>query len=306
MADVTGVNQGIPQGGAYIPPAAPPPQEAPPQAPSDSVVLQRGDDGTRTYTKERLANGVEVQTWQARSGVKYEVAQTPEGTRFHVDVPAGMTAEPIEIVGASSPKEGSAIVAHPAGKPQQAVPAQVTADGRIAFSLMPNGPMAMFDPNSLDFGIATPGQQQPGPGGMPVMMQALQEVVHADSSHTIKANAVIADVPGKQGMFSMQPGVPHREVPAAEMALRRDGRDVARQGKEARDGVSLQPPVFAAGRQELRLVLRIGPLRAGAADEDRGDIDPGRQPHDARRERGADADLVVHEPAAIHRQAALP
>lgn len=197
------------------PPPAPPaaPVEAEPQAPTDRVVLAKADDGTRTYTREKLGDGIELQTWQARSGVKYEVATTPEGTRFHAEIPAGLTQQPLEINGAAT-KDESAVVALPQGNPNQAVQAQITPDGKVMFPLSPNGPMACFDPTSLDFGVATPATQQNTPNG-PVSFQPLQEVVHADGSHTIKANTTIHDVAGGMGfnmITGMAPKMPHREV----------------------------------------------------------------------------------------------
>lgn len=212
MADIGAITPGNiqPQRPAATPPPLPQ-TEAPPQAPTDRVVLQEANDGVRGYRHEKDASGVDYQTWTSKSGAKYEVATTQEGTRFHAELPAGLTQQPLEITGAWS-KEGTAVVANPAGHPEQRVKAEMTPDGKIMVPLAPNGPMAMFDPNTMEFGLGTPGQPQMGPHGTPVTFQALQEVVHADGSHTVKANIAIEDKAGGWNWMTTTPTVPERQV----------------------------------------------------------------------------------------------
>lgn len=270
MDGLNQTNTAIPQTRTPLAASPPPPQAAPPQAPTDRVVLQKADDGIRTYTRERDAAGIEYQKWQGKSGASYEVATTPEGTRFHAEIPAGLTDQPLEITGAWS-KEGSAAIAHPAGKPDQAVQAQITPDGKIAVALAPNGPMAMFDPGTLDYGFSTPpqAQAQAGPNGRPVVFQAMQEVVHADNSHTIKANATVTEEGGGVSfnmLTGVMPKMPHRETSYLEINDR-NGQVTAKQVTET-EALNPQQPGFmgqvnnlmsGSGRTEQQMVAQRMP-----------------------------------------------
>lgn len=192
--------------------------ELPAAAPGDSVVLAQQDDGARGYVHLRTPQGADVQAWQARSGASYQTVTTEQGTQFQATLPAGLTDQPLQIDGFSTP-QGTRAVAHLVDHPEQAVAAQVTADGKLMVSLSPNGPLALFDPASLDYGVATPSVSTPKGQDM-VTTTPLQEVVHADGSHTIKANATVTEKAGGlsvgrmliAGPLGMIPSAPEREV----------------------------------------------------------------------------------------------
>lgn len=192
---------------------APPPPPAPqaPPAASDRVTLNQGEAPGYAYTHQKDAQGVEYQTWAARSGVKYEVATRESETRFHVEIPQGVSPAPLEISGGSSAGAPTQIVAHVAGNPSQQMPVEHTPDGKYLINMGASGAFAMFDPQTMDFGLSTPAAPQMGPNGQPAVYQALQQVVHADASQTVKAHATTSQVfenPMSGGMMGGMFGVP--------------------------------------------------------------------------------------------------
>jgi hypothetical protein len=207
MADVAGINptpfQAAPSGTRPAPPEAPRAQ-APPSA-GDRVTIQQGETPGFTYRAEQDGQGVQYQTWAAKSGVKYEVATKGDETRFHVEIPQNVSPAPIEISGAATAGEKPQIVAHKAGDPSQPMQVEQTPDGKYLIGLAPNRALAMFDPQTMDFGISTLPTGQMGPNGRPLMYQELEQVVHADASQTIKAHSTVSE--GVQaGGFGIMPG----------------------------------------------------------------------------------------------------
>jgi hypothetical protein len=193
---------------AQVPPPLPVTAAAP-EAAGDAVILQQSDDGVRQYAHLRTNEGADAQVWQARNGASYHLVASQQGTQFEANIPAGLTQEPLQIVGVAGPN-GTQAVAHPLGHPEQSAPAIVTHDGKIAVTLAPNGTLAMFDPTTLEYSVSTTGA--PGAGGAST---ATQEVVHPDGSHTIKANMTVTTKAGGPSVGRMLLGGPLGLIPDA-------------------------------------------------------------------------------------------
>lgn len=220
MADVSQIRSNpTPQytPGAATPPPQAPPQQAPPAA-SDRVTLNQGEGPGYAYKHEQDGQGVQYQTWAARSGVKYEVATREDETRFHVEIPQGVSPAPLELSGGTSAGQPAQMVAHVAGSPDQQLPVQQTPDGKYLIGMGPSGAVAMFDPQTMDFGLSTAAVPQLGPNGQPMTYQALQQTVHADASQTVKAHATTGNT-AQGGMMGQMMGIPGMGVsaPAQEM-----------------------------------------------------------------------------------------
>lgn len=173
-----------------------------PAAVSDRVTIDRKEAPGYSYVLQKDGQGVQYQTWAAKSGITYTVAKKGEETRFKIEIPQGVSSAPIEITGAAAPGTPTQLEAHLDGPTLQSLAVQETADHKYVIGLGPNGLIAMFDPRTMDFGVETPTVTQSGPNGQPLLAQAQREVVHADNSRTIEADRLITDVqpmPGTPG-----------------------------------------------------------------------------------------------------------
>lgn len=213
MTDISQIRSTAPQ---YTAAPSPAPAQAAPQAPpaaSDRVTLNQAEAPGYAYKHEQDGQGVQYQTWSARSGVKYEVASRDDQTRFHVEIPGGVSPAPLEISGAAAQGQPTQMIAHVAGNPAQQLPVEHTPDGKYLISMGNGGAVAMFDPQTMDFGLSTPASQQMAPTGQPMIYQALQQTVHADGSQTVKAHATTAQSLPSNGFGGMLGGV---QAPVAE------------------------------------------------------------------------------------------
>lgn len=218
----------------FTPGAAPARDQAAAPPASDRVTLGTEQKGAVTERFDRdQKNGIDFLVRQSQSGIKHEIARRGQEERFHVEIPQGLTPMPLEISGGG--QQGQ-IVAHAAGNPQAQLPAQMSPDGKYVITLSPNGAMAVFDPTSMDFGVASPPTQQATPQGNSTYT-ALQEVIHADNSHTLTAHAQITDSMGggggmgMMGMGMMMPGggTPTREVKYVQIDESATGQVTAKQ-----------------------------------------------------------------------------
>lgn len=260
MADVSQIRSTAPQYTTNT--APPPPQASPQQAPpaaGDRVTLNQGEGPGYAYKHEKDSQGVEYQTWSARSGVQYEVASRDGETRFHVEIPQGVSPAPLELSGGTSAGESPQMVAHLAGNPDQQLPIQQTPDGKYLIGMGPSGAVAMFDPQTMDFGLSTAATPQSGPNGQPVTYQALQQTVHADASQTVKAHVTTGQAVqgGMMGMPGMGMSAPAQEMRYLQIDESASGQIsakqvVERQSPEVSSGMlgKLEKAMGAPAREE--------------------------------------------------------
>jgi len=188
-----------------VPPPPTPPAGPPPQG--DRVTLEdtRLPDRARQVQRD-VKTGLIYTQEATQSGVHTSRVQSQQQTDFKVTLPKGsLLPANLEIEGSVDNTGKVNVVAHPEGQQGQAFPAQLTPDGKISVLLGANGPLAIFDSNTLDYGLATV------PKGNPYQQQTdLKELIHPDASHTVIANeqttyTAMAGPPRNAGFFGSTP-----------------------------------------------------------------------------------------------------
>lgn len=165
------------------------------------------------------------QTVQTPSGVVVTSARDQQGVALQAALPTGaLLPAPVVIEGLISGKD-SIFEARLVGS-NQPLPAGMGADGKVYVQLEPSAPLVVFDPQTLDYGLASP--MVAGPNG--ALQRQMQEIVHADGSRSVIYNEQFrsASQPGEQEHSFTRVDYKAGKLDAAQVTVRGAAAQLAR------------------------------------------------------------------------------